>query len=149
MLLDSVACMGSLCVCVEEKFNKLHQQGYLLNKNIKISIGQPQLIAMLNPGKGLTAFDILSGFLVGNKSVILPVNTRVDFVTYNCDQDDFVLQTIPGGEMEIFPNLLTLSKVYITATIKTIVTTPKVATVKIHGQWSINNEPYNLSLIHI
>ena len=144
MLLNSVACMGSLCMCVEEKFNKLHQQGYLLNRKIKIRIGQSQLIAMFNPTKGLTAFDILSGFLVGNKSVILPVNTRVDFVTYNCDQDDFVLQTIPGGEMEIFPNLLTLSKVYITATIKTIVTTPEVAAVQIHGQWSINNEPYSL-----
>ena len=142
MLLDSVACTERLCTCVQEKFNKLRQQGYLLNE--KISKGQSRLIARFNPVKGLTAFDILSGFLVGNKSVILPVNTRVEFVSYDCEQDEFVLQTIPGGEMEIFPNLLTLSKVYISATIKKIITTPDVSAVQIHGQWNINDEPYSL-----
>ena len=142
-LLENVSCAEDLCQCVRSKFARFLENDYIQGG---ITDEGNILKAFLNPQKLLTAFDILSGFTDGEVSVVLPVDTRIELISYDCTEDTLSIRTFPGGEILVFPTFITLSNVVTSAVVRDI-NSPMADSVTFEGEVSFGGTDYIMRVI--
>ena len=132
-LFENISCAEDLCQCVRSKFARFRENDYIQGE---ITDEGNRIEAYLNPQKLLTAFDILSGFTDGELSVVLPVDTRIELISYDCTANTLSFRTFPGGDIKVFPSFITLSNVVTSAVVRDI-NSPSVDSVTFEGEISL------------
>ena len=144
VLLSYVTISDDYCAYMQGIFITLKNFGYLVGY---VTVEEGVLLARLNVSKELNAYDVLGGLFGNDHSILLPVNSRIELIKYNCSSNEFSLKTLRGGKMSVFPHFLELSSVSLNITVpvvKDII--PSLDAILFQGVWSIGSLSCNVSL---
>ena len=122
---------GSICSCINDLFIAIADLGFSQDLvqheqqrfSITFSIDQQQAIS-----------DFILAVFGADSTIALPVTANLQTMAYNCTNQELFVETVQaGGELVVFPNILTLVDINLQVAISSITTSPQLESLKLVG----------------
>ena len=122
---------GSICSCINDLFTAIANLGFSQDLvqleehyfSITFSIDQQQAIS-----------DFILAVFGADSTIALPLAANLQTMAYNCTNQELFVETVQaGGELVVFPNILTLVDINLQVAISDITASPQLEALKLVG----------------
>ena len=128
---------GSVCICIRDLFMTLSAQGYTQGT---IQVKGSVFFIALSTEKPQAVSDLILAIFGSDSTIVLPIVANIKELSYDCTTQEFYLETFQaGGELKIFPNIVTLSMVNLRVRISNVWSSPKLESLELIGTFKFGS----------
>ena len=122
---------GSICMCINNIFTELSKLGF--TQGAVQTTGQAFSI-VLSTDEQQAISDLILAVFGSDSTIVLPIVANIKELGYNCTNHELLVDTFQaGGELQIFPNIMTLSMVSLRVRVSSVTSSPKLESLLLKG----------------
>ena len=123
---------GSICMCINDMFTSLSDLGF--SQDV-VQHEQQRFSVTFATAQQQAISDFILAVFGNDSTIALPIIANLQTLAYNCTNHELFVETVQaGGELAIFPDILTISDVNLQVAISSITTSPKLESLKLVGR---------------
>ena len=123
---------GSICMCIDNLFKQLFKLGFTQDV---VQHEQQRFSVTFSTNQQQAISDFILAVFGDDSTIALPIIANLQTLAYNCTNHELFVETVQaGGELVIFPGILTISEVNLQVAISSITTSPKLESLKLVGR---------------
>ena len=132
---------GSICMCINDLFKSLSDLGF--TQGTVQTTGQSFSI-VLSTTKQQAISDLILAIFGSDSTIVLPIVANIKEIAYNCTNQELYVETFQaGGELEIFPGIMTLSMVNLQVRISSVWSSPKLESLQLSGTFDFGKVSFD------
>ena len=121
-------------MCIHDLFTTLSDNGF--TQGTVQTTGQSFSI-VLSTTEQQAISDLILAIFGSDSTIVLPIVANIKEMAYNCTNHEFYVETFQaGGELEIFPGIMTLSMVNLQVRISSVWSSPKLESLLLSGTFA-------------
>ena len=123
---------GSICMCINDLFTSLSDLGF--SQDV-VQHEQQRFSVTFSTDQQQAISDFILAVFGDDSTIALPIMANLQTLAYNCTNHELFVETVQaGGELVIFPEILTISDVNLQVAISSITTSPKLESLQLVGR---------------
>ena len=124
-------CVPDICACLNTLFTTLSDLGY--TQGTVNTTGDAFSIELSTEQQQATS-DLILAIFGSDSTIVLPIVANIKEMVYNCSNHVLLVETLEAeGELEIFPDLLSISMITLRVSISSVTSSPKLDSLKLLG----------------
>ena len=132
---------SSICNCINDIFTTLSNLGF--TQGTVQTTGQSFAI-VLSTTEQQAISDLILAIFGSDSTIVLPIVANIKEIAYNCTNQEFHVETFQaGGELKIFPGIMTLSMISLQVRISSVWSSPKLESLQLSGTFDFGTVSFD------
>ena len=132
---------GSICTCINNIFMVLSNLGFTQGS---VQTTEESFSVVLSTTEQQAISDLILAIFGPDSSIALPVVANIKELAYNCTNQEFYVETFQaGGELEIFPGIMTLSMVGLQVRVSSVWSSPMLESIQLRGTFGFGTVSFD------